>query len=175
MLIHKISAAMAGTSVYSFSYILMKDTHGEKANNKIISILRSGPKQVQVLLGELLTLISHREIQTRNDGKPAHNYRLKKDPNVTLYCEDDDVAPLSRDNMELLEAIQKPWARFAVFSEDNKLEWGGRKLKKGSLVYVKLHTGIWSFAVVQYVGIVETLKGRNFGVEIIVSLQYRYY
>ena len=164
---------MAGTGVDNNSYILMKDTHGEKAVGRIMSALRSGPKEVQILRGELLTLISPREVQPRNDEKPAHNYRLKKDPNVTVYCVEDDVSPLSSDDLELLEAIQKPCDRFAVFSEDNKLEWGG-KLKVGDRIYVKIPSdnssvADWSIAVVQYVGPVESLPGRSFGVEIKVS------
>ena len=164
---------MAGTGVDNYSYILLKDTQGEKAARKIMSAFGSGSKTVQVLRGELFTLIPRREVQPRNDEKPAHNYRLKKDSSVTLYCGEDDLAPLNKDDLELLEAIQKPFNRFVVFSDDYKLEWGG-KLKMGDRVYVKIpsHNSSvpeWSIAVVQYVGPVESLPGRNFGVEIKVS------
>ena len=164
---------MAGTGVDNYSYILMRDTQGEKAAGKFMSVLVGGSKQVQVLRGELFTLIPRKEVQPRNDEKPAHNYRLKKDPSVTLYCGEDDLAPLNKDDLELLEAIQKPYDRFAVFSEDNKLEWGG-KLKMGDRVYVKIpgdNSSVpdWSIAVVQHVGEVESLLGRNFGVEIKVA------
>ena len=164
---------MAGTGVDNYSYILLKDTQGEKAAGRIMSAFGSGPKTIQVLRGELLTLISHRDLQPRNDEKQAHNYRLKKDPNVTVYCVEDDVSPLSWDDLELLEAIQKSYDRFAVFSEDAKLEWGG-KLKMGDQVYVKIpsvnsYMPDWSIADVRYVGEVEFLPGKHFGVEIKVS------
>ena len=133
-------------------------------------IIRS---HVMVLRGELFTVIPDTELQKKYE-RPAHNFRLKKDSKVTIYCGEGDtcVAPLSGEEIELLEAIQSPSARFTVFSEEGKLEWGG-KLKEGDQVYVSIPGRTimpdWSIAVVQYVGEVESLPGRNFGVEIKVS------
>ncbi len=159
-----------------YLYILMRDVQGEKAPGKIMALVGGpflgGPKTVKVLRGELLALIPQRECVQRNNGRPPHNYHSTKDPSVTLYGgEDDDyVSPLNGRDLQLLGAIEKPWDRFAVFSEDCKLEWGGR-LKKGDQVYVRLPTPAptWSAGVVRHVGRVESLPGRNFGVEISVS------
>ena len=151
----------------------MKDTPGEKAAGKFMAAFGRKPKQVMVLCGELLAMIPDKKLQPKND---AHNFRLKEDPSVTIYGGDGgtNVAPLSGEEFELLEAIQSPSARFAVFSEEGKLEWGG-KLKEGDQVYVRIDPFVgyfmpdWSLVVVQYVGEVQSLPGRNFGVEIKVS------
>ena len=135
----------------------------------------SGSKTVQVLRGELLTQIPRREWFVHKDGRPPHNYRTTKDSSVTLYGGEDDeyVSPMNGIDLQLLGAIEKPYDRFAVFSNDSKLEWGS-KLKRGHQVYVKLPgdnatAPTWSAGVVRYVGLVASLPGRNFGVEISVS------
>ena len=157
-----------------YLYMLMRDVYGEKAPVKIMSVSIGSPKPVQVLRGELLALIYHRELAQRYEGRPPHNFRSTKDTSVTLYCGEDDqfdhVSPLNGIDLQLLKAIENPSDRFAVFSEDYKLEWGG-KLKIGDQVYVRLPTPAptWSAGVVRYVGPVSSLPGRNFGVEITVS------
>ncbi|XP_064393270.1 uncharacterized protein LOC135340804 isoform X2 [Halichondria panicea] len=154
-----------------YLYMLMRDVYGEKAPVKIMSVSIGSPKPVQVLRGELLALIYHRELAQRYEGRPPHNFRSTKDTSVTLYCGEDDqfdhVSPLNGIDLQLLKAIENPSDRFAVFSEDYKLEWGG-KLKIGDQVYVRLPTPAptWSAGVVRYVGPVSSLPGRNFGVEI---------
>ena len=153
-------------------YILMSDVQGEKAPGKIMSVL-AGSKPIQVLRGELVAPIPPRQRVQRNDGKPSHNFRTKRDPSVTLYSVKDDVSPLNGGDLQLLGAIEKPCDRFAVFSDDSKLEWGGR-LKRGDHVYVKLpgdnaSAPTWSAGVVRHVGPVASLPGRNFGVEIKVT------
>ncbi len=161
-----------------YQYILMKDVYGEKAPGKIMSVL-GGPKPVQVLRGELLAKIPSRDressVRARNDGRPPHNFRSTKDPSVTLYGGEDDeyVSPLNGRDVQLLEAIEKPYDQFAVLSEDNKLEWGSR-LKRGDQVHVRLPgdttpAPTWSAGVVRHAGPVGSLPGRNFGVEITVS------
>ena len=150
----------------------MKDVYGEKPPMKLMFVSIGSPKPVQVLRGELLTQIPRQEWFTRNDGRPLHNFRSTKDPSVTLYGGEDDeyVSPINGRDLHLLEAIEKPWDRFSVFSEDSKLEWGSR-LKKGDQVYVRLPTPAptWSASVVKHVGPVASLPGRSFGVEITVS------
>ncbi len=177
---HPARRKLMASKIPDYLYILMKDIQGEKALGKLMAVLSApfigGPKPIQVLRGELLTQIPPQEWLVRNDGRPPHNYRTKRDPSVTLYGgeDNDHVIPLNGRDLQLLEAIEKPYDRFAVFSEDSKLEWGGR-LKRGDQVYVKLpgdnasaHT--WSVSVVRHVGPVESLPGRNFGVEIKVSV-----
>ena len=171
-----IKLIMAKIPDYQF-YILMKDVYGEKAPGKIMTFLvgsfASGPnpKPVQVFRGELLTQIPQQdqEWSVRYDGRPPHNFRSIKDTSVTLYGGEHDeyVSLLNGKALHLLEAIEKPYNRFTVFSEYSKLEWGGR-LKKGDLVYVKLPTPVptWSAGAVRYVEPVGSLPGINFGVEI---------
>ncbi len=163
-------------TISDYLYILMRDVQGEKAPGKIMAFV-GGPKPVQVLRGELLTQIPRLEWSVRKDGRPPHNYRSTKglptkDSRVTLYGGEDDeyVSPVYGRDLQLLRAIEKPYDRFAVFSEDSKLEWGDR-LKKDDQVYVKLPTPTptWSAGVVRHVGPVASLPGKNFGVEIKVS------
>ena len=167
---------MASRLTDLYSYILMMDVHGEKASGKIGGMFGYSPKRVQVLRGELLTSISRQYIVPRSDRRPSHNFRSKRDPSVTLYGGEDDwyVAPLNGKDLELLEAIERPGDRFAEFSKPNKLEWGG-SLGRGDQVYVKIPSPItsvpsWSVGLVKHVGPVESLPGRNFGVEIKVNI-----
>ena len=164
---------MATQVTTGYSYILMDDVEGEKATGKLLAVLGRGPKPVQMLIGELLDSIPSRERVSRKDGTPAHNFRSRSDPTVTLYGGEDDeyVCPLNHKETQILEAIENRVERFLVFTrEENKLEWGS-SLSKGDQVYVKVpspDTGsfIWSAALVKYAGVVEVLPGWNFGVEI---------
>ncbi len=175
--------AMA-SRIRDYLYILMKDVQGEKAPGKIILI--EGPKPVRVLRGELLAEIPRQDQEwlVHDDGRPPpHNFRSTRDPSVTLYGGQDDefdhVSPLNGRGLQLLEAIEKLCDRFAVFSEDGKLEWGG-KLKRGDQVHVRLpgdnpSAPTWSAGVVRHVGPVASLPGRNFGVEIKVEIYLSLY
>ncbi len=156
-------------------YILRRDIQGEKPPMKLMSVVSIGsPQPVQVLRGELLTQIPRQEWLVHDDGRPPYNFRSTKDTSVTLYGgqDDDYVFSLNSRDLQLLGAIEKPSDRFAVFSEDSKLEWGG-KLKIGDQVYVRLPTPAptWSACVVKHVGPVVSLPGMNFGVEIKVSTE----
>ena len=147
------------------SYLLMEDTHGEKAVGKFMSVLRGVPKLVPVLRGELLSSVSEAQEKTK--------YCLRKDPSITMHLDAYSVTPLddSETHVQLLEAIEKPSDRFSVFAY--KLEWGC-KLRVGNQVNVRIPNEnssmpIWSLAVVKYVGEVKSLPGKNFGVEIKVQ------
>ena len=169
---------MATQRTIGHSYILIDDVEGEKATGKVMAALGRGPKPVQVLLGELLDPIPPRERVPRKDGTPTHNARSRSDPTVTLYSgdpEDDKyVHPLDLKETQILEAIENRVERFFVFArEENKLKWGS-SLNKGDQVYVKIPSPdassfVWSVALVKYAGVVETLPGWNFGVEIKVT------
>ena len=163
------------TTTEIHSYILAADSQGEKAPaaGKLLMMLSPWhrPKPVRVLRGELLTSIPHPEV--RSDGRPAHNFRSISDPSITLYGGDECVFPLNGKGFELLEAIQRPDDRFAEFSKTDKLEWGG-SLDNGSQVYVEISSAnatvpTWSLGIVKYVGPIEPLPGRMFGVEIKVN------
>ena len=161
--------------------ILLKDSRGEKADNSIVGTVKNfvglaGRKSssVVVVRGELLVPIPGDEITPRNDGQKPHNYRLKREPTVSLYCE-DEFAPLGEYEFLLLEGIKSQTIRYEVFiSPNNMLDWG-LKLKKGDAVYVGMpsqHTAPvhYAAAVIRYVGGLKTEPGIQFGVEITVIL-----
>ena len=157
--------------------ILLKDSPAEKANTSftgtVKNFLSRKYSSVAVVRGELLVPIPENEITPRSDGQTPHNYRLKQDPTVTLFCKEDDIAPLTNYEFLLLEGIKSHMARFDVFS--NQLDWGS-KLKPGDAVYVGLPTQHavpvhYAEAVIRYVGALKTEPGIQFGVEIMVRLQ----
>ena len=132
---------------------------------------------VVIVRGELLTPIPGYEISPRNDGQKPHNYRLKSDLSVTLFCKDDgsDTAPLHDYEFLLLEGIKSRSVRYEVFiSADDMLEWGS-KLKQGDAVWVAIPaattvTTQYAAAVIHFVGGLGTEPGVQFGVEITVRL-----
>ena len=165
--------------------ILLQDSRGEKADTSIVGTVKNlvglaGRKSssVVVVRGELLVPIPGDEITPRSDGLKPHNYRLKRDPTVSLYCKDDgnDIAPLGEYEFWLLEGIKSQTTRYDVFiSASNMLDWGS-KLKPGDVVYVGMpsqHTAPvqYAAAIIRYVGGLKTEPGIQFGVEITVSLE----
>ena len=159
--------------------ILLKDFCGEKATTSIVGTVKNflaGRKSspVVVVRGELLVPISGDEITPRKDEQKPHNYHLKRDQTVSLYCKDDDIAPLGEYELWLLEGIKSQTTRYEVFSASNILNWGSR-LKPGNMVYVVIpgqHTAPvqYAAAVIRYVGGLKTEPGIQFGVEITVRL-----
>ena len=161
--------------------ILLQDSPGEKANTSFAGTVKTylGKKysSVVVMRGELLVPIPGDEITPRSDGLKPHNYRLKRDQTVSLYCKDDgdDIAPLDAYEELLLEGIKSITARYEVFiSANNILDWGSN-LKMGDAVYVGLltqHTAPvqYAAAVIRYVGGLNGETGIHFGVEITVRL-----
>ena len=158
--------------------ILLKDVHGERSQGRIAGLLRSGVKLV--CRGELLLTLPKIKVIPRKDGKPAHNYQLVSDPAVTLYCTEDDVAPLSDYEYNLMDAIKSREARYEVFQKEI-LDWGS-ELRIGTYVYATLPSKALVFnqravSVIRYIGPLPSERGIQFGVEIIVSLcgkQYTY-
>lgn len=163
--------------------LLLHDSPGEKTDTSFVGAVRTlgglvGRKQSSVVIvrGELLVPIPGSEISLRNDGQKPHNYRLKRDQSISLFCKDDggDVAPLGDYECLLLEGIKSREVRYDVFiSRDDMLEWGS-KLKRGDIVYVALLSlytapAQYAAAVIRYVGL-ETESGVQFGVEIVVRL-----
>ena len=168
---------MATTFDSNDRYILMKDTQGEISVNSIVSKIKksfvggSSSQQLIVIRGELLAQIPPNELQPGSDGA-THNYYVDKDPSVTLFLTDEQgVSPLSREEHQLLRAIDSAFDRFAVFVNGDWLDWGV-KLNVGNQVYVHLPgpNPDWSLAVIRsWKGDVKNLPGTNFGVEIHVS------
>ena len=156
--------------------ILLKDSPAEKAitsfTGTVKNFLSRKSSSVVVVRGELLVPIPENEVTPRSDGQTPHNYRLKQDPTVTLFCKEDDIAPLGKYEFLLLEGIKSHMACFDVFS--NQLDWGS-KLKPGDAVYVAIPTQHavpvhYGEAIIRYVGALKTEPGIQFGVEITVRL-----
>ena len=145
--------------------ILVHDVTGTKYNKSLKRFIPgSQHSSVNVLRGELVS-----EIKPDN---PPFNYVLSRDPNVYLFCTENEVAPLSSQDFLLLEAISEPYDRIDAFN--NKLEWGA-KLEPGASVYVTAKGPNLSVkesvrAVLHYKGEIGNIPGIQFGVEILVSL-----
>ena len=164
------------------SAILLQDSPGEKTDTSIVGAVKNfvgaGRKSssVVVVRGELLVPIPGDEITPRNDGLKPHNYRLKREPTVSLYCKDDgdDIAPLGAYEELLLEGIKSTTARYEVFISANMLDWGSN-LKVGDAVYVGLPSQHpvpvqYAAAVIRFVGGLKGETGIQFGVEITVRI-----
>lgn len=151
--------------------ILLKDVQGEKSQGKIGGLFKSSIKSVY--RGELLLLLPRVKVIPRKDNKPAHNFQLANDPSVTLFCPEDDVAPLSDYEYNLMVAIKSREARYDVFRID-LLDWGS-KLKEGNFVYATLPSkspvsNQRAVSVIRYVGPLPKEDGILFGVEIQVGV-----
>ena len=160
-------------------YILLEDkVQAEKATRVLGVPLRIHPSPCRVLKGEIVTPIHTAEIVPRSDGQNPHNYRtLTRDSPATFYDDDseDDVAPLKSNDYDVLAAVKSPAARYSIFLEPGKLDWGC-SLKVGDKVSVEVPivttvgSEIRASAVVRYVGPVTALPRITFGVEIKVLL-----
>ena len=148
-------------------YILLADTPAEKTTAYAVGLVKR-TATTTALKGELLDKIPGEEVQIRSDGKKPHNYRLVKDPAVTLYTVDTQVVPLDARDFLMLEAVESRIVRFEAFLE--KIEWGSN-LQSSSSVYVSIlgKAGVRVPALIHYIGEVMGLPGILFGVEIVVS------
>ena len=151
--------------------ILLKDVQGEKSLGKIGGFFK--PSIKPVFRGELLLLLPRVKVIPRKDNKPAHNFQLANDPSVTVFCSEDDVAPLSDYEYNLMVAIKSRESRFDVFRKDF-MDWGS-KLKEGTFVYATLPSkspvpNQRALSVIRYVGPLPKEDGILFGVEIQVGV-----
>jgi hypothetical protein len=149
---------------------LLKDAQGEKSSGKIGGLFK--PNSKLVCRGELLLTTPRVKRIPRKD---AHNYQLASDPAVTLFCSEDDVAPISDYEYHLMAAVKSREARYEVFQKD-VLDWGS-KLKEGTFVYVALLSkspvpNQNAVSVIKYIGPLPNEHGILFGVEIQVSMYH---
>ena len=153
--------------------LLLKDKQGDKISS-YIGIHRT--LITNVLRGSLLTPLPRDKQVPRQDGGQPHNYQtMYKEKTVTVFSEEDDMAPLSEYEHLLMAGIESPDARYYTFSTTNKLDWGVQ-LKCGDRVSVSIpgqHAAETkpthkTAGVIRYIGGVNTLNGLIFGVEIVV-------
>ncbi len=165
--------------------ILMRDTEGWRVPGKFLSALGkvTGSSSVtvqKVLRGELLVAIKGTSTQKgkegSKEGRPPPNFHLKKDPNVVLYCNAQVVTPLvSHDDVQLLEGVTSSASRHVLFVNASRLEWAVTLTEeKEVFIHIpgpNLSVPSSGVGVIRYIGPVTGLPGRQFGVEIVVSLQ----
>jgi len=153
----------------------MRDKQGEEATSYVGVVHRT--LYHNVLRGSLLTPIPLEKQIQRTDGKASHNYQtMYKGRTITLFSDEEHVAPLSSYDHLLLAGIQSLEARYQTFVAPNKLDWGSQ-LRVGDRVLVSIpniyaaESGATqnTSAMIKYVGPVEGLPGLTFGVEILVK------
>ena len=160
---------MAGT--VGKAALLLRDAQGDRRGSLLPAFIRK-KKDVAVLRGSLLIALPPKDSTSGADGKPAHNYGVHHE-DITLYCEYDDIAPLTNYEFQLLSGISTLGARYDAFISDNH-EWGS-KLREGEIVYVALPTkeaiaNTGCQAVVRWIGTLPGETGIKFGIEITVRL-----
>ncbi len=158
---------MAGT--VQKGVLLLKDTRGDKSAS-LLGFFKK--KDVPVTRGSLLIAISPKDAPSGADGKPAHNYGVHHE-DITLYCCEYDIAPLTNYEFQLLSGISTLGARYDAFVSDDH-EWGSN-LRAGDTVYVALPTkeaiaNTGCQAVVRWIGTLPGETGITFGIEITVCL-----
>lgn len=148
----------------------MKDKQGEEITSSFGGIFHDAVIH-NVLRGSLLTPIPDKKQIPRADGRDTHNYQIMyKDHNITLFCDCEDVAPLSDYEHLLLAGVQSSKVRYRTFV--NKLEWGSQlKVCDHVLVSIPDESGVTQkvSAMIQFLGPVKGLPGLTFGVEIMVK------
>ena len=159
--------------------LLLKDKQGDKISPLMGGVVHR-TSITNVLRGSLLTPLPRDKQVPRQDGDFPHNYQtMYEEKTVTVFSEEDDVAPLSGYEHLLMACIQSLEARYQTFVATNKLDWGVQ-LKCGDHVYVSIpgqHAAETmatqrAAAVIRYVGGVKPLNGLTFGVEIVVMNQW---
>ena len=159
---------MAG--VQNSAALLLTDSMGDKGGS-LFTVFRK-KKDLPVLRGSLLVSIPPKDAPTA-DGKPTYNYRVVGD-DIMMYCSEQDVAPLTLYDFNLLSGIKSPGARYDAFVSD-VMDWGST-VKVNDIVYVSLpsqqaiETTKRCRAVVRWIGLLPGEEGTKFGVEIFVSL-----
>ena len=151
---------MAGKFPSPHSYMLLEDKHRLYPRGSLLRLKRSGVYESKSYLFSLSS----------------------RSPEISC---DDDVAPLTKEEYHLLDAILSPATRYAVYSTPGKLVWGVG-LKVGDVVLARLPSSSgrgspplsdslappspqgeeFSVAVVRWSGLV--MNKHMFGVEIMV-------
>ena len=144
--------------------ILLVDSVGDKGG------LFRRKKDQNVLRGSLLLSIPPKDAPNTADGKPAYNYRVAGDDTM-MYCSEQDLAPVTRYEFDLLNGVKSAGARYDAFVNDI-MDWGS-KLGLNDTVYVSLPSqkaieNKRCRAVVRWIGLLPGEEGTKFGVELLV-------
>ena len=150
-------------------HILLEDVLGYKHDGLVKSAFKKmmtggDPYSVvNILRGELVEEYPMPELN--------FNMRLWRDPTICMFMSEDShaLAPLSTEEVLLLEGIEHASNRFSIFI-DGGIELG-KNLVPGSKVYVEIYgddhvKSKQARATVKFKGKVQGLPGTMFGVEI---------
>ena len=150
--------------------ILLQDVNGQ-VEYKSVSGYGYSFRNQYVLRGTLLARLPQLEVDGRRHQEinPPMNFRVLKEPAVTLHCKMNDVLLLNYEQKELLLPIGSTNDRFEAV---DKMEWA-EKLTLGSLVYVSIPTlRKPAEGVVHYFGKLPGEDGTKFGIELLVCKLY---
>ena len=111
----------------TFCYILKKDTSGQKSvqsgggsgpggYNAILQLIGVQHTSVSVCRGELLLPAQSGKRPAGIAGsKTTEKFSLKRNPNIVVSCTWENVAPLTLQECQALEAVSTPQERYALF------------------------------------------------------------
>ena len=176
---------MSFTEESSGVFILLHEIIGGKRAGKM-----KKKEHVSISSGELLVAAPTKEDTKRKSVRIQHGraelvrstssggtrYAVLRDPEVKLYLNEANVAPLAGAEADYLEAVCDPLSRIQVFKDRERLK-RTMELKNGDSVLVKLEerdsSGDGAPMLVQgkvrYYGMIKERKGVMFGIELTVS------
>ena len=150
-------------------YILSQDRVGEILERNMLSTLglASKPTPTQVLKGELLEALPETE-------QPGDSTRIALggiDRKLRLECRTEDVTQLTREDADLLLAIDSVTLRYQIYIDRGRMDFG-KRLELGSPVMVFVRGCSKNLpGVVWYKGDLPNIPGTMFGVQLHVSIE----
>ena len=150
------------------TYILLRQQMGERKPDSE----GERPFNIFISRGEILLEIPPKEQIPREDNKPAHNYCVYHDPDVTMYDSGTNISPLHGAEVHYLEAIEKQSVRAVEYLHAEKMAWI-MDLIFGDEVYFRLENKenipLMILGKIRYFGRIPNHHGVMFGIEITVS------
>ena len=148
-------------------YILLRQQMGERKPESE----GERPFNIFISRGEILLEIPPKEQIPRDDNKPAHNYRVYHDPDVTMYDNGANTSPLHGAEVDYLEAIERQSVRAQEYLHAERLAWI-MDLIFGDEVYFSLENKenipLMILGKIRYFGRTPNYRGVMFGIEIMV-------
>ena len=155
-------------------YILLQD--GRFGGNLGLFDFRGTPQKKKLSKGALFE-------ELRETEQPADSTRIAlkriyskismgamfNSERILYECRREDVAPLTREEADLLLAIASVTLRYQIYINRGRLDFG-KRLQAGSLVMVSVKGSSKNLpGVVRYKGDLPSMRGTMFGVQLHVS------